>query len=727
MIQVLVRLALVAALALAAACARTPAAINGPFQNEPVFSDLAARSPRATAPQTADGLVPIDGGVGVSQTFQETAGPARRTTDGATGVPDDGATDAASGAATYRLNFDEAPLSQVVRSILSDALGLNYSTGVDLSRTVTISSVRPVRRDELLAILENLLEGEGLALLPSGEGYTIAPAGTRVARVDGAGVRAGYGISVVPLRHVSVEAISPILEGFVVPSEDVRVNLAQDAVVVRGSAAARRAAVEAILSFDVDWMEDQTVSIFELRRSEPAQVVDELEEIFSAGGAEAQAAGAIEFKAIERLKAVMALSKNPTLVRRAAAWVRRLDVANSAVRDNVFVYRAKHRNAAELARIVASLFEADAVTSRSPEAGRPLAGGGDERDDVAGFAAPDSEDRFADAALLVAEANGDAEPGTIDLTTRGGDGAAVRVSADVANNAVVVYADGETFAQILATLKTLDATPVQVAINVTIAEVRLTEALEFGVQYFVKSGSIGLDADNGSVSLFTEVANTLQQQIPGFNFVVGSNSDPDVIISALDAITDVEILSSPSLVVVENETATLQVGDSVPVTVRQAQSVQDVDAPIVNQVEFRDTGIILEVTPRIGDNDAVTMRVAQEISAVTGDPNSLTPTFSRRRVTSAISVQSGQTVLLAGMISARRTLDDQGIPLLKDVPGVGKLFSETRRGSERTELVVLIRPVVIRSGQDAQSVAEELRMRMPIIGGRDAPIGVVKP
>ena len=227
---------------------------------------------------------------------------------------------------------------------------------------------------------------------------------------------------------------------------------------------------------------------------------------------------------------------------------------------------------------------------------------------ASGFATttPGTEDRFGAAASLLAEANGTPDaPETIDLTTAGDrTGPPIRVSADVANNAVVVYANGTTYEKILATLKSLDMTPVQVAINVTIAEVRLSDQLQYGVQYFVKSASVGAGGNNGSASLFTEVANTLQKQIPGFNFVIGSNANPDVIISALDAITDVEVLSSPSLVVVENETATLQVGDSVPVTVRQAQSVETIDAPLINQVEFRDTGIILEVTPRIGENDA---------------------------------------------------------------------------------------------------------------------------
>ncbi|UOM34666.1 type II secretion system secretin GspD [Acuticoccus sp. I52.16.1] len=704
-------LAALVCVALFASCSdRGPASINGPFQNEPIFGDLRARHPKKVAPATAQGLVPLDGSVGVTQSYTETAG-----TDPSGGRTSGGRAAALDGSASYRLNFDDAELSQVVRAILADALQENYTTNLTLSGRVTISSERAVRRDELLAILENLLDGEGYALVETGSGYRIEQGGATPGRVDRGRGGPGWGISVVPLRYVSVDTISTILQGFVVPTDNLSLSVAENALVVRGPSGKRAEVVDAIVSFDADWMKNQSVSIFELRRAKPEDVVSELNTIF-ASQEENVAAGAIEFKALPRVKAVMALSKSRDLMRRASAWVRRLDIQNAKSAENVFVYRARYRNAAELANVVGELFNADTSTSRQP---RRAAASNVE----SAFAAESTtlRDRFSEAASVL---SGD-PAGDIDLSS-GNSESPIKVSADVANNAVVVFADGATYEKILATLKALDATPVQVAINVTIAEVRLTDQLEFGVQYFVKSKSVGLDRNVGSASLFTEVANTLQKQIPGFNFVVGSNSDPDVIISALDEITDVEILSSPSLVVVENETASLQVGDSVPVTVRQAQSVENVDAPIVNQVEFRDTGIILEVTPRIGENDAVTMKVSQEISAVASDADSLTPTFSRRRVNSAISVQSGQTVLLAGMISARRRDRDQGIPVLKDVPGVGKLFSETAKGQERTELVVLIRPVVIRDGVDAQSVAEELRMRMPILSGRDAPQGVTK-
>jgi general secretion pathway protein D len=304
----------------------------------------------------------------------------------------------------------------------------------------------------------------------------------------------------------------------------------------------------------------------------------------------------------------------------------------------------------------------------------------------------------------------------IDLTQGGTDqgGVPIRISADASNNSVITYTDGETYKEVLAALRALDSTPLQVAINVIIAEVKLNNDLRYGVQYFVKSGS--LDGGSGSVSLFSEAANALQKQIPGFNFLVGTNADPDLVISALDRITDVEVLSSPSLVVMENQTASLQVGDEVPITVRQSQSVEDPRSPIINQIEFRNTGIILTVTPRIGQNDAVTMQIEQEISNVNGGQNTLTPTISKRKIASSISVVSGQTVLLAGLISQNRESGRNGIPGLGRLPGVGGLFSSRTKAEGRTELVVLIRPVVVRNGEDAQSVAEEFRGRLLMLG-----------
>jgi general secretion pathway protein D len=212
----------------------------------------------------------------------------------------------------------------------------------------------------------------------------------------------------------------------------------------------------------------------------------------------------------------------------------------------------------------------------------------------------------------------------------------------------------------------------------------------------------------------------LQRKDPGLNFVVGAASNPDVIISALDTVTDVEVLSSPSLVVVENQTATLQVGDEVPITTQQSQSVENGLAPVINQVEFKETGIILNVTPRISQNDAVTMDIVQEISNVSAGANTLTPTISKRSIKSQISINDQQTVVLGGLISKNSQNVKAGLPGISRVPVLGNFFSTNSKTRGRTELIVLIRPVIIRDAQDAANVADSLRSQMDVLQNRSS-------
>ncbi len=230
------------------------------------------------------------------------------------------------------------------------------------------------------------------------------------------------------------------------------------------------------------------------------------------------------------------------------------------------------------------------------------------------------------------------------------------------------------------------------------AEIRLTDQLRYGVQFF-------LENNEGSFGLFGGTAAAIGQAAPGFNFLLGSQSNPDVIITAFDEITDVQILSSPSLVVVENETANFQVGDQVPITTRTVTPVESGTAPVSNEIEYRDTGIILQVKPRISENGLVQLEIEQEISAVAGGA-ALTPVITNRKVSSSISVVDGQTVLLGGLISDQTDRGRSGLP------GLSRLFGQKSQGTNRIELIIMIRPTVIRDGQDAQRVAEALRGRM---------------
>lgn len=640
-------------------------------------------------------------------------------------MPDNGGltpvdSDEAATAGEYTLNFENTDVKDVVRAVLNDALKVNYTISGDVSGPVTISSARPVSREALLKTLETSLASFGFSLVKSGAGYRVTASDTVTGgTVDrGRKVRAGYGVSIVPLKYLPASSVMELLNGFVAPAEGLRVNAAGNSVIVRGTGPQRTEVIEAIMSFDADFMQNQRVSIFRLTQARPQDVVPELERIFNVEGD----SSLIQFRAVGRIRGIMAISKNPALIRRAETWMRRLDQRDSATGQNVVIYKAKYRKAEELAKVVSGLFGVGTNTSaparpaevpKLDEQASEDASGQDEASDTAKPAV----DRIA-SAFDDPQTADNSVPNVVDLTSAAREQATLRISADISNNSVVIYGEGEQTEQVIETLKKLDSTPVQVAINVTIAEVRLTEDLKYGVQYFLKSKQLGLGRDNGSLSLIDRAGNSIKKQTPGLNFVGGADANPDVIISALNVLTDVEILSSPSLVVVENQTATLQVGDEVPITTQQSQSVENGLAPVINQVQFRETGIILNVTPRISQTDAVTMDIVQEISSVASGANTLTPTISKRSIRTQISVNDQQTVVLGGLISANSQKTKSGVPVLMKLPLVGDMFSNTAKTKGRNELIVLIRPVIIRDAQDAADVAESLRSQMSTINDR---------
>jgi general secretion pathway protein D len=311
----------------------------------------------------------------------------------------------------------------------------------------------------------------------------------------------------------------------------------------------------------------------------------------------------------------------------------------------------------------------------------------------------------------------------------------VRITPDTVNNTLLIYADQANYRIIESTLIQIDQPQLQVAIDATIAEVTLNNTLAYGVQSYITGQNLGLKPNSGSI-LNTQataapattvdpatgaatVAGSLtnafiNRAFPGFNFLIGSETQPSFILDALHAVTNVKVLSNPSLVVINNQIATLQVGDVVPVSTGSA-TVLTTSNTVVNTIDYRNTGIILRVSPRISVNGTVRLDIEQEISNApntVGNTPNLTPTISQRRVKSSISVATGQTVLLAGLISEQQTGSRNGIPVLDQIPGLGDAFSHQSNNTQRTELIIFIRPQIIRDGSDAHVVAEELRSKL---------------
>jgi general secretion pathway protein D len=305
---------------------------------------------------------------------------------------------------------------------------------------------------------------------------------------------------------------------------------------------------------------------------------------------------------------------------------------------------------------------------------------------------------------------------------RGGGGEdGPRRIADTRNNALLILAKAQEYRMIESTLRRLDLVPLQVLIEATIAEVRLNDSLRYGLRWFFQ-------ADEGSTTqsvTFSDISNgAVSSTFPGFSYLFESG-DVRAALNALDEITNVNVVSSPQLMVLDNETARLQVGDQVPVPTQQAQSITDPDAPIVNSIQFQDTGVILEVTPHVNASGLVVLDVRQEVSDVvtttTSDIDA--PTIQQRQIDSSVAVQTGETIALGGLIRDSEEDSRAGVPILMEVPILGNLFSSNSVASERTELLVLLTPRVVRDQEEAQEVTRELRRRLRGIKNLQERIG----
>ena len=663
-----------------------------------------------------------------------------------------------SGRGGYDLNFENTPIATVAKVVLGDILNTGYIIDPRVQGTVNLVSVRPVPKSQIVFVLESALRLSGVVLVHDAAGYRLTPLGDAVGagRVDSAAVspEPGYGISVVPLQFVSAQTVLKLMDSFATKPGSVRADPTRNLLLIQGTGEERRTAVDTAMSFDVDWMRGQSVGIYPVSNSAPEPIIAELEKIMDSGES-GLSQSVVKFQPMNRLNAILVVSRKPALLQTAATWIRRLDHADTA-RTSVHVYHVKYGEARQIARVLTDMFIGGATGSSLDSADNQVAPGSGAlqrlslnpsgQSQIGGFAprgltgttSPTNSPTTSGPGQPQLGAGNSPGGGPLDRSaaTTGGTSQAlmqgVRITSDVVNNSLLIYADQGSYKIIEATLQQIDKPALQVAIDATIAEVTLTNELSYGVQFFLKSQGVGLPPNRGSLlntqstqppstttttDAVTGVATTvatglINRVLPGFNFLLGSEASPTAILDALHTVTSVKVLSNPSLVVIDNQIATLQVGDVVPVSTGSA-TVLTTSNTVVNTIDYRNTGIILHVSPRININGNVRLEIEQEISNVSPQTaTSLTPTVTERRVKSSISVASGQTVLLAGLISEQQQGTRNGIPLLDEIPHLGDAFSHQDKTGTRTELIIFIRPQIIRDGLDAQHVAEELRSKL---------------
>ena len=600
------------------------------------------------------------------------------------------------------LDFEGADLASVIKVFMEDGLGASYVLDPRVSGTVTLRTNGPLSRADILPTLEEILRLNNAAIIERNGVFRIIPreeAGLSAPLLSAqeAQVR-GLTVRVTPLRFVSVEEIADILESLAPVAGAIRYDRSRNLVFTIGTAAEQATILDALSVLDVDYFASRSFALRPLREAEAQPVVDELTAAFASPSGIASTA--IRFLPVERMNAVLMISEDSVLLDEAMVLARNLD-QDSGESARLRVFPVSNRRAADLAILLGDVFGAE--TSLGPQGGAdPL--GPSLTPEIGQTNIDPGTD--VETAPDVADTAPTASPGLGPLAggLGGGESGVLRIVADEASNSLLALVTGEGARAMRRTLRRLDTQPLQVMIEATLVEVTLNEQLDFGVRWFFESGDFSFD--------FGDAAGTgAASVLPGFNAAFRT-SDAQVTISALDAVTDVKILSSPTLMVMDNEEARLQVGDDVPIVVRSSQSTDDPNAPIVTEEEFRETGVILNIRPRVNAAGNLSLQIRQEVSSVAPTTGTVNPTFNQRVVESTILVNSGETIALAGLIEGESELRRDGIPVLSRLPVIGSLFGATERSGDRNELMVLIRPFVVRDQGQARAATNELRRKL---------------
>jgi general secretion pathway protein D len=564
----------------------------------------------------------------------------------------------ASGDGAFTLNLVDVPIEQAAQAVLGEALGRTYTIDPEVSGTVTLQTSRPMSERDLLDTFQTILELNGATISVAGEAVTIVPLAGSAQRIGTARDAGGIGnrVVAVPLEFVGTAEMVRLIEPIAGSTIRLQSIPNRNILLIAGARDEINAVIEAISLFDVDVLKGKSVGLFKLRAAEPEAVVAELTAIFEASeGASLQ--NVINFVPSTRLGAIIVITTNANYLADAERWIKDLDKAAGGSRRRPVVYSLQNRSAADLAPVLSEMIQ-----------------------------------------QVAAE-----ESATVE--------GAARVVADDARNAIIVWgndSEQDAFARLI---QSLDTTPVQVLLEATIAEVKLTDELKFGLRWFFENGDLG-----GTFPAVGEGSRL--NTSAGLSFLF-QGASAAVALNALNSVTDVNVVSSPSLLVLDNQEARLQIGDQVPVATQQTSDTSNPDAPIVNTITFRDTGIILTVKPRVSSSGQVVLDIEQEVSKVSNTTTSGidSPTISQRRIKTSVVVTDGQTIALGGLIEEGRDQGTSKVPVAGDVPVLGVLFRDRKETVSRTELLVLITPRVIRNGHESQAVTEELRRRIQEANG----------
>lgn len=645
----------------------------------------------------------------------------------------------ASGNGTGNITFDfaDTDIRAAIAQVLGGILHVNYTIDPAVNGTVTLRTVTPLTQDQVLPTLQTMLAQNNAVLVQSNGLYRVMPADQAGGSAALASDPALGGAAVLPLRYASAQPLATMLQPYVTKGGSITADPTRNALIIQGDPATRAALTGLIEAFDVDALAGQSYELFPVTGGNAKDFADAFSAALTkTGDMAAKGTPAVNVVPLERISAVLVIARAQSYLADAARVYGVLAQVQTETVRSWHVYYLHNSRANDAAYLLQQAFTPDAVTAQPSAAatvsqnaqnssgnnanGTPSSGSSDTSGEVANstgnsVSVSSNSSGTGTSSSGATQSGGNASTsgasallGPLSSTgnASGDTQSGIRIIPDIPNNSLLVYATANEDAQIEGVLSKVDIMPLEVRIDATIAEVELTGELKYGTQYYFKSGDI-------NTVLTTASTAALDSTFPGF--VLSGTGNNAFAISALQSVTKVRVLSSPELMVLDGQGASLQVGNSVPYLSETSQSTTS-NSAVIDSINYRDTGVILHVTPHVGSAGLVTMDISQEVSGVSPTVTTTglnSPTFTERAVTSRVAIQDGQTVGLAGLISDNDSRENSGIPGLKNIPWIGAAFGSQTNNRTRQELLVLITPHVIRNQQQALDLTEDMQQALP--------------
>lgn len=626
------------------------------------------------------------------------------------------------------LNFEGVDIRVVVETVLSTYLQEPYLVAPSLNGVVTLRTTRPIPRKELVPTLEMLLRQNGHALVREDGIFKIVPfnqvRGSLSPQLGGitTPLPQGFSVVVVPLKYVGAKHMQQILEPFTTDASAVRSDELRNLVILAGGQRELRHLLDTIDLFDVDFLAGLSVGLFPIKTANVKELVADVEKVFGANAN--PLAGIVRVTAIERLNAILIVTTQPRYMEEAKRWIERLDQVTPRG-SGLHVYQVKNGKAENLASLLSEIFGG----SKPSGSGAPQ---------LAPGARPAEVRSPAPAGTTASQTN--SASGTSAAGSQGfqGDGVLVskdvRVVADKDNNALLIIASQADYEKIELALRQLDVVRRQVLVEVMIAEVRMTDDLRFGIEWFIntrnntsgalrfpagaslssvlpRTPSVGTNSSGAANDPRATVAATAGLQL--INLV---GSDIRGVLQALGSDGRAQLISTPQIMALDNEKAQIKVGEKI--SVQTGTQTTGTTSGTITTEQYLDTGVLLTVTPRINASGQVTMEINQEVSEIgESRQGSNNPNIISRNFQTSATVASGETMVLAGLMRKNRRTGTAGVPLLSKIPVIGGAFGIQNFTEDKTELVILITPKVVANQSQAESVTNELRRKMPMLEG----------